>query len=235
MKIDTKIIRLGLTLAGTAGVAITSWLSVKCHDKAKDISDKKKKVKAYAPAIASGVLTSACILGSHHMSSKEIAALTATATYAVANRNKLEEKLSPYISKEEAKQIKHDVASASVVSVPNGPSVEWTGNGTLRVLEGYSGRQFYSSLEAVIKAEEKLCKRFKNGEYVCMNDFYEYLGIQKTHFGDQWGWAPSDDFYPMWYEDNSLGFENNIVDGDDGEPLLVIDVYTYPMEGWKEV
>lgn len=238
MRISFKMVRRGLTLLGLLGVPVTSWLSVRCHEKAKNAETKKEKLKCYIPAIVSGVATGGCIIGSHRASSKEIAALTATATYAVANRNKLEEKFGPYISKEDAKEIKTEVAKGSIPTsneTHKKQSVEWTGHGRMRVLEGYSGRLFYSSLESVMDAENRLNQHFRNGEYVCLNDFYRYLGIQETHFGDQWGWVPNDDWYPHWYDDNPLCFENNIVEGDDGMPLLVIDLYTYPMEDWKEL
>lgn len=233
MKINLKLIRLGLTVLGVIGVPVTSWISVKCHEKAKDAPDKKSKIKAWAPAIISGAATSACIIGSHRAGTKEIAAVTATATYAIANRNKLEEKLAPYIKEEtQAKEIKKETA---LQSIPKKASVEWTGHGTLKVLEGYSGRQFYSSLDSVMAAENKLNKHLKNGEYVCLNDFYTYLGIEQTHFGNQWGWVPSEDYYPYWYEDDPISFENTLCEDADGTPILVIDLYTYPMEGWMEV
>lgn len=233
--INRNIIRLGLTILGIIGVPVTSYLSVKGHDKAKTAETKKDKLKAYLPAIISGTVTTGSIIGSHKMSSKEIVALTATATYAINNRNKLEEKLGQYIDRDEAKQIKNEVAKLSSGNEKHiGPSIESTGKGSLKVLEGYSGRWFYSSMESVIEAENKLNQHLKNGEYVCMNDFYSWLGIAATHFGDQWGWAPNEDYYEYTIE-NPIEFENTLVDDENGEPLLLIDIYTYPMECWREV
>ena len=102
MNINTRWVRLGLSLVGVAGVGVTSVLSVKCHEKAKDKTEKKEKLAAYIPAIASGVLTSACILGSHKLSSKQIAALTASCGYLAANRKKFEEVVQKNFGKEKA-------------------------------------------------------------------------------------------------------------------------------------
>lgn len=240
MVLNKSWIRLALTVIGVIGVPVTSYLSVKCHEKAQEAETKEEKAKCYIPAAVSGLITTASIIGSHRSSSKEIAALTATATYAVANRNKLETELGKYITKDEAKQIKQEVANDTALlqtkaGTFNKPSIEWTGHGPLKVLEGYSGRLFYSSMDKVIEAEQKLSRRFMDGEYVCMNDFYSLLGITQTHFGHQWGWAPSDDYYPRWYEDNPFGFENRMVEDEEGDPMLVIEIFNYPMEAWQEV
>lgn len=94
---------------------------------------------------------------------------------------------------------------------------------------------FYSSLEKVKEAEKTLNNRLHDGEYVCLNDFYTLLGISETHFGNTFGWPANDDYYDISIEE-PITFENTIVeDSLSGEPVLIIDVYTYPMECWMEV
>ena len=234
MKINKSMIRLVLTALGIPSTPITSWLSIKCHDKAKEVEDKKEKAKCYVPAVVSGVATAACVIGSHKVSSKEIAALSATASFAIANRDKLEEKVKEVIP--DQKQTKEEITKSKAIVVSDRPSIESTGRGMLKCLEGYTGRMFYSSLEAVKSAEEKLSRRFSDGQYICLNDFYQLLGITQTHFGHQFGWVPSQDYYPYFViDDNPLQFENNLVKDEDGNDMLVIEIYNYPMESWQEV
>lgn len=234
MKINKSMIRLGLTALGVLGIPITSWLSIKCHDKAKDVEDKKEKAKCYIPAMVSGVATAACVIGSHKVSSKEIAALSATASFAIANRDKLEQKIKETIPDQQ--QAKKEITKSKAIVVSDKPSIESTGRGMLKCLEGYSGRLFYSSIEAVKSAEEKMSRRFNDGQYICLNDFYQLLGITQTHFGHQWGWVPDQDYYPNFdIDDNPLQFENNLVKDDEGNDMLVIEIYNYPMESWMEV
>ena len=218
-------------LSGIAvvGVGATGYLSAKCTKKAETKTTTKDKVIAYAPAIASGVGTAACIIGSHYISAKEIATLSAAATYAITNRDKLKKAIEQRYGKDELKDI-----CESNCEIPSKQNIEWTGHGTLKCLEGYSGRMFYSSLEAVKEAEEKLSKMFSDGVYLSLNDFYEFLGIQKTHFGNQFGWVPHTDYYEYDGE-HPIEFKNSIMKDKDGNPVLVIDVYTYPMEGWLEL
>lgn len=247
MKIPTRWISLGLSLLGVGGVGLTSWLAIKGHEDAKDKEDKNEKIFAYKWAILSGVGTSACILGSHHVSQKEIVALTGTCAYLAANRDKIEQKIRSKYGKEKLEEIKHSVSIESAKesrlptntkikeAIPTKSSIEWTGGGTLKCFEGYSGRMFYSSLEKVKEAEKKLNNRLHDGEYVCLNDFYTLLGISETHFGNTFGWPANDDYYDISIEE-PIAFENTIVeDSLSGEPVLIIDVYTYPMECWMEV
>ena len=229
-KIFTKrTISLLLSSFAVVGVGTTGYLSAKCSKKAENCKNNKEKVIAYAPAILSGTGTIACIIGSHYISAKEIAALTAAASYAFANRDKLSKAIEEKYGRDELKDI-----LISERTVPSKQSIEWTGHGTLKCLEGYSGRLFYSSLEAVKNAEETLERRFNDGCYVSMNDFYELLGIEKTHFGHQFGWAANKDYYEYDGE-HPIAFENTLIKDADGEVVLLIDVYTYPMEGWMEL
>lgn len=228
MIFNRNVIRLVLTTIGVIGVPITSWLSIKCHEKAKDEETTEGKIKQYIPAVVTGFATAASIIGSHRASSKEIATLTATATFAVTNRNKLEEAVKPYMKKEEVKQI-------AAESVSKGQSIEATGYGNVKFLDGYSGRLFYSSLEAVKRAEAKVNKMLNNGEYINLNDFYSFLNIEQTDFGFERGWAPTDDWFPTWFEDNAIGFDNTIVNDKDGNPMMLISMEMTPMECYWEV
>lgn len=232
--ISKNIIRLVLTVVGVIGVPITSWLSVKCSKKAETETTTSGKVKSYIPAIVSGAVTTASIIATHRISSKEIAALATTASFVAANRDKLEQAMNAYDSGKQITTVKEQVAH-DISKSRKGQSIEWTGKGKLKVLEGYSGRMFYSSLEAVQMAEQKLNRQFNEGDYICLNDFYHYLGIQETEFGRQFGWAPNDNWYPNWNEENALQFINTFVEDEDGYPMLLIDIQTKPMEYWEEV
>lgn len=67
-----------LILSGVAcvGVVLTGYFSAKGALKAEERDAKKDKVLAYAPAIASGCVTIACICASTYISGEEIGALT---------------------------------------------------------------------------------------------------------------------------------------------------------------
>lgn len=176
---NAKLIRLALSWIGVAGVGITSWLSVKCSKKAEKETDPKKKLLAYAPAIASGVATSFCILKPTYMANKEIAALAAGCAYMAQNKDKL---ALPGTKAAEQEAQKTDIAPWE------GHCVEWTGRGTVLCFDEFAGRMFYSCEKAVNEAVDALNERYVEGEFLTLNDFYRCLGISKTDFGEEYGW-----------------------------------------------
>ena len=161
--------------------------------------------------------------------------MSATAGYLLANRNnlkKLTEK--PEIKKvigkmlPQKEEFKHQ-------------TIETTGNGDLLCIDGYSGRIFRSSKDAVIDAEEKLNELYVDPEcgYCCLNDWYRFLGIEESQFGWDYGWANVQEEY---YPNEPIEFSNELVTADApgnnyGEPIFCIDIeeYWHPMEGWMEV
>lgn len=223
---NTKLIRTALSWLGVAGVGITSWLSVKCSKKAERETDPKKKLLAYAPAIVSGAVTSFCILKPTYMANREIAALAAGCAYMAQNR----EKMALPGTKAAQEEKESGSVEARDIAPWEGPSVEWTGKGSTLCFEGYSGRLFYSSREAVEEAERALNERFEGGEYLSLNDLYRLFGISETHFGEQYGWAANADYYS-----GPIEFINTETVTERGEKMLIIEIYTYPMECWMEV
>lgn len=210
---NSRIIRGVLSFIGVLGIGVTSWLSVKCSKKADEETDKKKKVLAYAPAIASGVVSAGCVLGANHLANGEIAALAAGAAYMAKVKGENTKKLPP--PKEEDDIVPWEQ-----------PSIEWTGKGTTLCMEAYSGRFFYSTREEVEKAQEQLNEKFMTGEHICLNDYYELLGIEKTGFGAQYGWKARMDYCDGPIE--FWNFENA------NTHMLICELFTLPMECWEE-
>lgn len=186
---NSRWISLGLSLLGVGGVGLTSWLAIKGHDEAKDKTDKKEKIFAYKWAILSGIGTSACILGSHHVSSKEIAALTASCTYLATNRDKIMKAVKNKLGEEEHKKLIAETGTEMVKSNPDSVSYsrryERTGNGNERFLIWETGRYFISNRESVYDAEKNLNNLFfKRGRLVTWNDYYAYLKIRPDEYGE---------------------------------------------------
>jgi hypothetical protein len=238
------------------GVAVTGVLSAIRAPKYKEILEESKGskpvavAKTYWPAIASGVVTCSLIVVAEGLGLKEIAALGAMAGYATRNRAMIERKVKEVTgkdSKDILKKIKSEsTKETAVAEYAKHPSIELTGNGDLLCFEGYSGRWFRSSAEAVEAAVKNLNKRFKDGEYLSLNDFHEELGITPTHFGSNRGWVPDDHEDALdrshWVLDE---IEIELVPCDDlgklpmgqflDEPVLLIEVWDYPIECFLEI
>ena len=228
MKINPKWVRLGLSIAGCIGVGVTSILSVKCHEKAKDKKDKKDRMITFAPAIGSGLLTVGCIMGSHHLSSRQIAALTASCGYLAANRKKVEEVLKRNFGEETTKRIKKIAATEAAKEssdFSNSALYEHSGKGKQKFLFFDQDRYFLSSMPAVIDADRKFNHDISMGLVPTWNDYFKYLHIHPSRDGEEL-------VIPANYVPNHSNLESPVLfdyvssENDQGEEVILIFVDT---------
>lgn len=220
----------------------------------------------YKGTIISSSLTVSFILASHKLSAKEIAALTATCGYLATNRDKLETEIRKLPGGEEAlKAVKAEMAAkkAEEAADKEEPKKVWryqcvedTGNGDLLCLEGWSGRLFRSSLDAVEQAQarfndyrdESFDIQAPSGDIesfpaaLSMNELFDEYGMERTQLGHEFGWPADDDYYPT----RRIKFTNTLIALDKLDPvtkarynedLLVIefDDGYQPMQCWQEI
>ncbi len=233
---NTRWLSLGLTMLGVGGVGATAWLSVRCSRKADKVKGRKEKILAYLPAIISGVGTSACIVGSHRVSRKEIAALTASCAYLTANRDKIEGRLRKLIGEEKFREVKQEVTKEIVKEKHKEHLIEETGYGNVRFVETMFGREFRCSKEHVDWAEKHLNYLYSQGERVNYNTFYELLGLTKNKDGWMNGWPDNEDIYGYSTE-SPIYFENTkMTDEETGEACWLIDCrVTPPVKNYLEL
>lgn len=236
-----------LTGGAIIGLGATAIFTAKGQMKADEIVAKKNPVdrkdlikstyKCYIPAAISGVLTLICIVTSQYISRKEIAGLAASLGVLAANRDQLEKAIKEKYGEDALVELRERILPYKKPEVKDGKeadrfSAEETGNGDLLCYEGYSGRWFRSSKEAVIKAEEEYNLRFKDGEYLSFNDLYELLGIKSSSFGNKFGYPNPFEYYDP---EDGIKFENSeYFDEEIGENILYIDIFTHPFEDWIE-
>ena len=154
--------------------------------KARVIFEEFKTVTpVYIPAVLSGTLSCACILGSYRISSKRTAALALSYELAQSNlidyQNKVREKLG---EKKEA-EIRHEVNEEKVKRepVPEEYRNELAYTDGMTVFKDRYGRFFRSNMEIVRKAEKAISDRLNTEMYISLNEFYYELGIGSTDGG----------------------------------------------------
>lgn len=194
----------------------------------------KATIKDAAPIVAVGSLTMASIILSNRVSAKEIAALGAALSYVTTHRDILQKKLKEVLPEEVYEKVNQEVKEELIekknLHYDGGPSIEDTGYGQVLCLDAYSGRLFWSSYTAVDNAIADFNKKFIRDRNVSLNNFYELLGIEQTHFGHQYGWIHDPDYY-----DDELDIQATIIDHPRYGELVEIDIYTPPMENWLEL
>lgn len=94
--------------------------------------------------------------------------------------------------------------------------------------DSFSQRYFESTIEKVIQAEYHLNRNFMFAGVIPLNDFYEFLGLEKTELGDAVGWSSCNgDIY--W-----IDFNHHRLTLDDGMEIYVIDMVFEPTAEWME-
>lgn len=221
-----------LATIGICGVAGTAVMAAKAAPEAKDILEKYEydedktpfqnnleKVKAvapvYAPAVGMGVLTVTSFLGAQHILSTRQAAAAIAATIAESTLKDYQEEVLKKVGKKKALEIREEVSKKKLEEAPSVDEavVEHTGNGNTLCYDVVTGRYFRSSMEEVRKAENTIVKLCADEMAVCLNVFYEELGLRPCKYGYMVGWR-IDGVRP------DMNFTTHLKDG---EPVLTID------------
>lgn len=224
------------TCAGVVGVAVLSGNATLKAEKIlreknlenATIQDKAKETwKYYIPVAAVAGATIVSVLVTKRLNAKELAAVTAACGYLAQKGSAVTREIIDRTNNEVAADVIKDAKIEFT-----GQTIEDTGNGKLLCIEGYSGRLFWSSEDAVRDAVRQFNELYARDKYVCLNYFYEILGIETSHFGHQYGWAYGSDFYGEEPLDIQV---KTVMDKEKHVPICCIDIYTYPMECWQEV
>lgn len=218
-----------LTGCAAAGVVTTAIFAVKATPKACEIiegeglEDKVDIVKAtwklYIPAIASGVVTIACIVGANHISLKRSAALASLYSLSEATLKEYQDKVVEKIGEKKEQEVRDEIAQDRVRKNPQGENpVILTGRGEVLCLDSISGRYFKSDIEKIRKTVNDLNVNLNKDFFIPVNDLYYELGLPGIKLGEMIGWR-----LPNLIE---VDFSTQLTD--DGTPCLVMDFPLYP-------
>jgi len=263
MKFNPKIVKGIFTLGAVVGVAATGYLAAKNGEDIVLVEDRikeeiafydNKKDKAvhivkstprilrasWKPLVAMGA-TYACMIASHKLTAKQIAALTATCAYVTRNRNYLEQKLKEYVSDEDLAKIRKSFAASEIVrekTVWGGPTVEVsafcmeTEEDSVLCYEDFFGRWFRCPKDHVLEAQKQLKHLYDDPYSICSyNDYYGLLGITMTKSGNIWRWK-KDELSELHFTNTMLTPQEWGDYGPEGEyltePVYLLEVDTWP-------
>ena len=210
-----------LCIVAAGGVIATAILTAKETPKAMKILEQKKAEKkenltvietvkavapCYVPAVVSGLMTVACIMGASVLSKKQQAAMES-------------------ISAEDAEKV--DICSYTYF---DGGSLGFgdVEEETILFYEPYSNRYFKSTLYGVLQAEYHINRNFVLGADITLNDFYSFLGIEKIDGCDLVGWSGADGY--EW-----IDFTNVCSALEDGTPYYIITPMFEPADYTEDI
>lgn len=213
-----------LTCISAAGVVVTVVLAVRATPKALKCIEEENKAKnagngenltrmetiaacwrCYVPAAATGIATIGCIFGANALNRRQQASLVSA--YALASRsfNSYKQKVKELYGEEAHKKVMASLAAEKSTKPPlyAGSLAQMTSLGfedadeeERLFYDAISGRYFQATISQVLQAEYHLNRNFAlSGGFITLNDFYDFLGIDKTPEGDKIGWMVSDGLY----------------------------------------
>lgn len=245
MKLSKRNIPSLLSVIASLGVIGTAILSAKATPKAvADISENgaettKEKFKAawknYIPAAASGLFTIGCILTSNGISKKQQDALMASYIALSKSYSAYKSEIIERHGVEEHREIMCMLDAKRAGEEPILRGGEF-GDANLNFgvdeeevlfYDMVGGQYFYSTIGKVLRAEYRLNREFCLQSEQTMDDFYEYLGLDRQKPEKQMGWAIGlDGLY--WIDFNN--YKTRIGDLE----CLVVEPSVYPDSMYRD-
>lgn len=154
----------------------------------------KELAPIVAPPIIMGAATIACIGGSHSISSRRIAALSAAYSISETAVKELNGKMQEVLGEKKTKAIKDAITKDHLDKhpVPSDDQIVFTGNGDVLCYDSYTGRYFYSNAQKIQQAINKVSHYLILDMYVSLNEFYDSIGLHQVPMGNDLGWNVDD-------------------------------------------
>ena len=220
-----------LTAIGVTGVVTTAVLTGKASIKAVELiqaENEKNDVhdlymparerfdltwKVYAPAVGSGILTIAAIIGSNRIGTRRAAGIAAAYTLSEKMYSEYKDKVVEKLGPNKERALRDELAQDRIDRNPGGNQIIIAGTNVL-CYEAYTGRYFLSSMEKLKQAQNELNVQVINNNYASLSDLYRLLDIPKTSASDEVGWNT----------DNLLDMKFSTCLSEDGKPCISIDL-----------
>lgn len=223
-----------LTGLGIAGMVSTTVLAVKATPKAILLLEEEKKEKEkltkveviktcwkpYIPAMVTGGVSIACLIGASTTNAKRNAALATAYSITETAFSEYKSKVVETIGEEKEQEVRDAIAKDHITNDPvSKHEVVITNSGGTLCYDILSGRYFMSEPEKIHKAENMLNKRLMNENYISLNEFYDELGLTYTSTGEKIGWNIKNGLI-------DIHFSTQLTEDD--RPCLVIDYSIAP-------
>lgn len=190
-------------------------------EEVKTIDKVKTLAPVYAPSIAFGTATIACIVGSSILSNKQRLALTSAYMMLDQGYKQYKDKIDDIFGVGAAKQVEHELTKEKLEKAP-----EPFDGDTCIFYEKHQDKFFERSMLEVQDAMYQLNRKLAQDGEVSLNDFFDLLNLDRKEEGDVLGWSSY-----LLSEKNPLtwiDYELDLVKADDGMECYEIVFLTEP-------
>ena len=229
-----------LTVVGSVGMVATTVMAVKATPKAmrliENTEDEKGealtkmeivKVAApvYIPATVTCISSLACIVGANILSRRAQASMMSAYMLVDKSFKKYKDTVKELYGEEVHNNVVDHIALEKAEDVRVSASC-FTSNCDLAIADEtgqpvlfydeYGNRYFETTIEKVLDAEYHLNRNFVLRGYTTLNEFYKFLGLSDTEYGERVGWCVDDELY--W-----IDFNHRKATMDDGLECYIIE------------
>lgn len=235
-----------LTCMGALGVVGTTLSAIKATLKAIDVLEDEEEIKierdnqslttfekalvvtpVYFPTILLGTATITCIFGANILNKKKQATLVSAYAYLNSSFNEYKDKVKAIYGEDGEKRVREEIAKDKYIqqSIPESDK-------DILFFDEYSGRYFETSLFNLQNAVYKLNRTFALEGYANLNEFYRYIDLPETEYGEVLGWSG----LKCWEVFNNAWIEIKWEDMElpDGLVAQAIRFTIPPEEGYEE-
>ena len=168
-----------------------------------------------------GLTTLACIFGANALNKRQQASLISAYALLDNSYKEFKAKTEELYGEDAIKQVRNEIAKDKYDDIDI--VVE---DDRQLFYDDFSGRYFESTMADVVHAEYMLNRDLAIGTYVCLNEFYDRLGIPPVDGGDELGWNGCELSDMQWY--SWIEFHHEKVIMDDGLECCIIEMRSDP-------
>lgn len=229
-----------LTCIGGIGVVATAVTAIKATPKALERLEEVKEQKGedltnfevirtvspvYIPTLLIGASTIACIFGANVLNKRHQASLMSA--YAVLNTSYKEykNKVIEMLGEDAEQEIEDEIMKDNLGEAPKAEV-------THLFYDVYSDRYFESTLHKVQAAEYQLNRHLISHDYVLLNDWYEFLGLEQKAEYEKLGWSTFMNFDTYW--ESWIDFTHSKRVTKDGKEYTMISLGCDPYTNYDE-
>jgi len=233
-----------LTGLGISGMLTTTVLAVVKTPEAMRRIEEKKRVenhkklttmqtiqaawKCYIPAVITGTLSTACLIGATAVNERRNAALATAYSLSQGTLMDYQRKVIETIGEKKENAVREAVDRERIERNPPGQEILMAeGEGKTLCYDALCGRYFYSDMETLRHAANKLNRQMTmmSEPYISLNEFYMEIGLSVVEVGDAIGWNVDKGLIELY-------FSSQLANG--RVPCLVMTFQTMPDYKYSE-
>lgn len=236
-----------LTGIGIAGMVTAAILAVKATPKALTLIEERKEElypldeegtltlppvetvktcwKCYVPAVATGVVSIACLVGASSVNHRRNAALATAYTLSETALKEYKDAVVETIGEKKERDVKDRVAKDKIDKDPVvNKEVIITEKGNTLCYDYISGRYFKGDIDNIKRVVNDLNRQMMSDMYISLNEFYDEIGLENIGIGYDLGWNIDRGYI-------ELDFSSQLAT--DGTPCLVVNYSVAPQYDYK--